>query len=70
MKYIRNGEYQTPVVELTRRNLQALMDKLDDPESARTLIDRTGVIAVKAVEDHEHYIARAPGINLTNGVYS
>lgn len=40
-----------PVVELTRRNLQALLDKLDDPLSARTLIDGERQIMVRAVED-------------------
>jgi hypothetical protein len=62
MKYLkphRPGE--VPVVELTRRNLVALLEKLDDPKSARTLVDRTDRIAVRAVEDVEHYADRAPG---------
>lgn len=53
------------VLELTRRNLQALLDKLDDPLSARTLSKvqegGDGVIVVVAVEDAEHYSDRAPG---------
>lgn len=51
------------VLELTRRNLQALLDKLDDPISARTLTktDEGGFIIVRAVEDDEHYSDRAPG---------
>lgn len=52
-------------LELTRRNLQALLDKLDDPHSARTLgktgEDLKSYIFVKAVEDSEHYSDRAPG---------
>lgn len=54
-----------PVLELSRRNLQALLDKLDDPLSARTLISPgmpgEPMILVKAVEDSEHYKTRAPG---------
>ena len=62
MKYIdRDHTGYLPMVELTRRNLQALLDKLDDPLSERTLIDPTYRIAVKAVEDSEHYSDRAPG---------
>lgn len=60
-----------PVLELTRRNLQALLDKLDDPKSQRMLIDPDHTIAVRAVEetivvraveDAEHYKDRAPGV--------
>ena len=36
MKFI-DGEI--PVLELTRRNLETLLAKLDDPLSARTLLD-------------------------------
>ena len=52
-------------LELTRRNLTALLAKLDDPLSARTLtkFGETGeYIVVKAVEDEEHYANRAPGV--------
>lgn len=53
------------VLELTRRNLQALLDKLDDPLSARTLAKVQegggGVVTVVAVEDAEHYSDRPPG---------
>lgn len=55
------------VVELTRRNLTALLEKLDDPCSARTLISPDGLVAVKAVEDAEHYTDRPPGPVYTNG---
>lgn len=52
-------------IELTRRNLQALLDKLDDPLSARTLYkyaDNTqAMVSVSAVEDEEHYADREPG---------
>lgn len=51
-----------PVVELTRRNLIALLTKLDDPLSSRSLIDSEGLIAVRAVEDSAHYADREPGV--------
>jgi hypothetical protein len=50
-----------PRLELTRRNLQSLLEKLDDPKSARTLVDPENKIIVTAVEDEEHYRDRAPG---------
>lgn len=52
---------ETPVLELTRRNLEALLAKLDDPESARTLVSPCGRISVRAVEDKVHYSNRKPG---------
>jgi hypothetical protein len=58
MKYV-DGD--PPTLELTRRNLTTLLAKLDDPLSARTLRDGEGLIAVKAVEDDEHYKTRPPG---------
>lgn len=50
-------------VELTRRNLKALLAKLDGnpPGSACTLVDQSGTFYVKSVEDSEHYGARQPG---------
>ena len=71
MKYIENGlvlNQQIQVVELTRRNLVALLEKLDDPNSHCTLIDPDGHIAVRAVPDEAHYANRPPGVVLTNGV--
>ena len=72
MKYIPDD--RLPVVELTRYNLETLLAKLDDPDSARTLLSPGGsgepMIAVKAVPDEDHYADRAPGITYTNGVYS
>lgn len=68
MKFIEeDGDYGVPTLELTRRNLQGLLDKLDDPYSRRTLIDGENKIAVHAVEDWEHYSDRAPGEMQTNG---
>jgi hypothetical protein len=55
------SEFGIPMVELTRYNLTTLLEKLDDPLSARTLIDGQNRIAVKAVEDVEHYANRPPG---------
>lgn len=52
-------------VELTRRNLTVLLRKLDDPRSVRTIL-KDGV-AVRAVEDEEHYADREPGPMLVNG---
>ena len=53
-------------VELTRRNLLVLLDKLDDPRSLRTLRmasdDLDLVVAVRAVENDEHYHDRIPGL--------
>lgn len=48
-------------LELTRRNLEVLLAKLDDPQSSRTLVDPGIRIRVKAVEDAEHYSDRPPG---------
>lgn len=49
MKFIAN-ENGRSVVELSRRNLRALLVKLDDPLSLRTLVDPDGVILVRAVD--------------------
>lgn len=48
-------------IELTRRNLTTLLDKLDQPDSARTLIDPDRKIEVVAVPDVAHYLMRPPG---------
>jgi len=53
---------EIPVLELTRRNLETLLAKLDDPLSARTLLDPDWKILAKAVEDGEHYSDRPPGV--------
>lgn len=61
MKFI-DGENGCRVVELTRRNLLALLAKLDDPLSARALIDRDDKILVRAIEssgDRGNAIAQA-----------
>lgn len=46
-------------LELTRRNLEVLLEKLDDPASVRT-ISNDG-FTVTAVENEEHYSNRLPG---------
>ncbi len=51
-----------PVLELTRRNLETLLAKLDDPISKRALIDGDHTILVVAVEDSDHYKTREPGV--------
>lgn len=69
MKYIEAGPHNgdRPVLELTRRNLEGLLAKLDDPSSVRALIDPDWRIEVRAVENEEHYADRRPGSMFTNG---
>lgn len=43
------------VIVLSRRNLLALLAKLDDPMSSRTLIGPGNCAAVRAEEDSVHY---------------
>ena len=54
------------VIELTRRNLEVLLAKLDDPNSVRMIGDPDGHVLVRAVENSEHYKTRAPGAMLVN----
>jgi hypothetical protein len=61
VKLRRHTEWAPLELELTRRNLEVLLAKLDDPDSVRTLIDSTGAIAVRAVENEKHYAEREPG---------
>lgn len=71
MKFIDNGPGRAPVLELTRRNLEVLLQKLDDPDSKRTIMSAKGphrLCAVHAVENDEHYSDREPGEMLVNGV--
>lgn len=68
MKFIDGGAGMH-TIELTERNLRALLEKLTDPNSRRTLIDPDGKIFVKAVQDEEHYANRPAGITYTNGEY-
>lgn len=51
-------------VELTRRNLNTLLAKLNGnpPDSACTILAPGTTFFVKAVEDSEHYTDRSPGI--------
>jgi hypothetical protein len=58
-------ELGTYGIELTRRNLETLLAKLDNPDSLRTLVftgDHGQVIAVRAVENDEHYTERPAGL--------
>lgn len=62
MKYIQEDpEWQIPVVEVTRWNLETLLEKLNDPASRCTLIDPDRHIAVRAVENEAHYSDRPHG---------
>lgn len=73
MKFIPAAEGQVlHRLELTRRNLEVLLAKLDDPLSQRQILDDVPVGIVAAVEDHQclevipveneaHYHDREPG---------
>ena len=70
MKVIHfSTEGRTVFVELTRRNLEVLLAKLDDKTSARTIIksDKAGTVEVRAVENEAHYSEREPGPMLVRG---
>jgi hypothetical protein len=54
-------------IELTRRNLEVLLAKLDMPGSARTLIAPESDFWVRAVENETHYTGRDSGVMLVNG---
>jgi len=56
-------------VELSRRNLEVLLAKLDNADSACTLLSPCRTAIVVAVENHEHYSERPPGIMYVNGEY-
>lgn len=51
-----------PTVELTRRNLETLLAKLDDEASSRTLVSPGDRVRVRAVENEAHYSERGPGV--------
>ena len=58
MKLLPDG-----TIVLSRRNLLALLHKLDKPGSARTLVAPGGAFAITVEEDAEHYKGRVePGI--------
>ena len=67
MKIEVNEERYEVTVEFTRRNLQAMLDKLDDPNSACTLTKQSDdltspwVVIMRGVEDNEHYANRPAG---------
>jgi hypothetical protein len=54
-------------VELTRRNLETLLAKLDDSDSVCTLVGPTRDFMVRAVENDEHYSDRPAGAMWVNG---
>jgi len=62
-------ESRSVFIELTRRNLEVLLAKLDDETSARTIIksDKPGRVEVRAVENEAHYNEREPGPMLVKG---
>jgi len=78
MRIVRfDTESRAVHVELTRRNLEALLMKLNfmgEPPSARTISKTSGLgsVTVTVVEDSEHYVDREPGVmlnNTTGGLY-
>ena len=62
MKFVEGIDNNFHTLELSRRNLIALLSKLDDSNSVRTLISPGARIVVRAVEDAEHYSDRTPGM--------
>ena len=67
MRFLRNqpvSAINIDVLELTRKNLETLLAKLDRPGSSRMLINGDYDIAVRAVEDEEHYADRPAGATL------
>lgn len=58
---IETGDDGVVVLTLSRRNLRALLSKLDWPESARTLVSPDRDFIVRAEEDDVHYAGRTPG---------
>ena len=52
--------YSLPTITLSRRNLLTLLSKLEQPNSARTLIKPGGTV-VKVETDEQHYKGREPG---------
>jgi hypothetical protein len=61
MKFVEGQSGSCHTIELTRRNLEILLEKLGDPKSQCTLLDPDRKIFVRAVEDEEHYSDRPPG---------
>lgn len=50
-------------VTLSKRNLLALLQKVDDPYSSKTLVQEgePGWLIVRCEPDNEHYALRKPG---------
>lgn len=67
VKYI-SAENGRPVIELTRRNVSALLAKLDDPLSSRSLIDGEGRILVRAIEEEDRAGGEMAPARLSEGV--
>jgi hypothetical protein len=66
MKIVKT-DHGMVVVELTRRNLETLLEKFDDPNSVKSLLSPCRSAMVVAVENEEHYSDREPGRIYTNG---
>lgn len=61
-KFVENSAGGPHVLELSRRNLEVLLAKLEDPLSAKSLLCPDAKIYVCAVENEAHYSDRAPGV--------
>lgn len=61
MRYVKSDGTVPVTVELTQRNLAALLAKLDDPRSSRSLVDGTESVLVQSVEDGKARLDEAPG---------
>lgn len=61
VKFIESKGDVPHYIELSRRNLETLLLKLDDPLSHRTLMSPCSEIVVTAVENERHYKSREPG---------
>lgn len=68
--HVHRDPYTGTVIELTRRNLQALLQKLDfnatGPDTPSACTIEKGGVSVRAVEDVEHYSDHEPGQMLDN----
>ncbi len=67
MKYI-SAENGRPVIELTRRNISALLAKISDPLSSRSLIDGQGRILVSEIVEQDRTDDQAARALLSEGV--
>jgi hypothetical protein len=56
-------------VELSRRNLEVLLAKLDEPGSICSILSPCRTAIIVAVDNDEHYSDRNPGVMLVGGSF-